>query len=403
MQTMRRVREYFPGLNDKVFLDAACVSLPPIQSVEAIQHFLDMATSMPARDASLHHIEMDKTRTLAVKEAARLLEARTDEIALIESTTHGLNIAAQSIPFEPRNNVIISDLEFLQVAIPWVKMQEEGRIKEVRMARNVEGRIPVESIIALADGNTKAIIISSVQWSNGYRVDLQALGEFAEAEGIYLVVDAIHQLGAIKLSVKDYHIDILMCGGHKWLNSPFGCGLLYVNKSTIPALRQPSWGYLGLEDPEGGWGRYFATPSISPLRPYNFPVTAKRFEINGTSNYLGAIALGQSLKLVNELGIEQIQDYILSLTDIIHEELGRLGVKIVTHQDPESRSGIMVFQISQDPNENERFLQKLLDDRIYLAMRYTSNVGGIRISTHYFNNQDDLDALFTSIKKHLNE
>lgn len=398
---MESIRGYFPGLEGKVFLDAACISLVPTQSKKAIQKFLDMTLDCKERDASLHHIAMDQMRNKATIESARLLDAKSSEIALIESTTHGLNIAAMSIPFSKEDNVIFADLEFLQVAIPWVKMQEQGLIKEVRMAKNDHGAITTETLARVADSNTKAIIISSVQWCNGYRVDLNKIGSFCKANGIFLVVDAIHQLGAVKLSVKDSHIDILITGGHKWLNSPFGCGFMYINKDTMPKLKQTSWGYLGLENPEGGWGQYFATPTITPLREYRFPKTAKRFEINGTSNYPGAIGIGESLAMINSMGIKNIQDYVFSLTDTVQNELNHLGVEIVTHPGHEVRSGITVFQVSRDPLKNEEFLQKLLDERILLAMRYTSNVGGIRISTHFFNNNNDLDRLFESIKNHL--
>lgn len=398
---IEEARAHFPGLQDKVFLDAACVSIIPKQSKQAIQKFLDMAMTCDSRDASIHHIEMDKLRGQAVEESAKLLEANLDEIALVESTTHGLNIAAMAIPFSPEDNVIIADLEFLQVAIPWVKMAEEGRIKEVRMARSEQGQLPAESILALADPQTKAIIVSSVQWCNGYRMDLKTLGDYCKANDIFLIVDAIHQLGAVNLSVKDSHIDIMVSGGHKWLNSPFGCGLMYINKQTMPKLRLPSWGYLGLENPVGGWGQYFATPTITPLREYSFPMTAKSFEINGTSNYPGAIGLAESLKVVNVIGIHEVQKYIFSLTDTVQEELHRLGVHVVTRPEKEVRSGITVFQVSKDPAKNETFLQRLLDERILVAMRYTSGVGGIRVSTHYFNNLNDLDVLFSAVKKNL--
>jgi selenocysteine lyase/cysteine desulfurase len=155
----------------------------------------------------------------------------------------------------------------------------------------------------------------------------------------------------------------------------------------------PSWGYLGLPAPEGGWGRYFATPNSTPVRIYDFPTTTKSLEINGTANYPGAVGLGASLELVNAIGIDAIGEHILGLTDRLHEELPRLGVRLVTRPEREARSGITTFEVSDRQSENEAFLQALLDERVYVAMRYTSHVGGIRISTHFYNDHDDLDRL----------
>ena len=392
-------RGHFPGLAGRAFLDAACVSLAPRPALDAVEQFLVTAATCEERDASLHHVAMDALRRHAVEEGAKLLGASLDEIALVESTTHGLNIAAQAIPFEPGDNVVIADLEFLQVAIPWVKLQENGTIAEVRTARNVDGALTVDAFADVVDAHTAAVVVSSVQWVNGYRVDLDALGTLCRERGCLLVVDAIQELGALSLDVRGKQIDLLVAGGHKWLNSPFGCGLLYVNREVLPRLEQPSWGYLGLPEPEGGWPRYFATPTTTPVRPYEFAGVAKSFEINGTANYPGAVALGASLGLVNAIGIDKVEARVLGLARSVHEGLDRLGVRVVTRPEESARSGITTFEVSDDLAENEAFLEQLLDERVYVSLRYTSTVGGIRVSTHYFNDESDLESLFAAVRR----
>ncbi len=392
------VKRHFPGTRDKTFLDAACVGLAPTQARTAIERFLEQAVLCPDRDASIHHIALDQARGTAVREGARLLGAREDEIALVESTTHGLNVIAAAIPFEPHQNVVLCDLEFLQVAIPWLKLAERGTIREVRVARNRDGAVPVDAFAKLVDADTRALVVSSVQWTNGYAVDLHALADLCRAHDALLVVDAIQQLGATRLDVREVPADVVIAGGHKWLNAPFGCGLLFVRESTLPQLQMPSWGYLGLDPPEGGWGRYFATPESSPVRIYDFPTAAKSLEINGTANYPGAVGLGASLELINAIGIATIEAHVLELGDRLQEELPRLGVRLATRPEPEARSGITTFEVSALTAENEAFLQALLDERIYVAMRYTSGVGGIRISTHLYDDHDDLDRLLAVMR-----
>lgn len=395
---MRDARVFFPGLDDKVFLDAATVSLAPVQAREAIERFLERAVLCPERDASTHHIAMDELRGAAVHEAAILLGAGEDEIALVESTSHGLSIAARAMRLGPRDNIVIDDLEFLQVAIPWTKLVEEGALGEVRMARNVSGAVTIDSIAEQMDTHTRAVVVSSVQWSNGYRLDLAALSDLCRREGVFLVVDAVQELGALRVDVRRTPVDLLVAGGHKWLNAPFGCGILYVRRETQPQLAQPTWGYLGLEPPEGGWGTYFSTPSISPLRPYEFVPTAKRFELNGTSNYPGAVGLGASLALVNAVGAEQVEQRVLDLAGLLREELEATGVRIVSRPEPEARSGITTFTVSGDPADDEALLQRLLEQRVYVSRRYTSHVGGIRVSTHYYNDETDIERLADTLR-----
>src|SRR5437868_2549925 len=137
-------RQHFPGLLDKTFLDAACVSLAPRPAVEAIEKFLDLAMVCPLESSTHHHIFMDQMRAAARPAAARLINAQEDEIALVESTSHGLSLAANAIPLERGDRVLLCDLEFLEVALPWVQKDQDGI--EIDVAPNRGGVIRIEDI-----------------------------------------------------------------------------------------------------------------------------------------------------------------------------------------------------------------------------------------------------------------
>src|SRR5258708_25408133 len=290
----KAIREQFPALENKVFLDAACVSLAPRAVTHAVANFLEMALNCPERSATLHHIAMDEMRNAARGQAASLLNAREDEIALVESTSQGLNIAAAAIPLKSGDQVLLSDLEFMQVALPWIQLASRGVSIETVAHQN--GEVLVESFANRATSKTKVIAISSVQWSHGYRCDLEAFSSFCREREIWLVVDATQQLGAIPLDIQKTPADFVACGGHKWLNAPFGAGFLYIRKESHAKLHMPLTGYLSVEPPPGGWGAYFQTPTITPVQNYLLCESeARRFEIGGTSNYPGNIGLAESL------------------------------------------------------------------------------------------------------------
>lgn len=396
---IQAIRQQFPGLRDKVFLDSACVSLAPRCAVEAVQGFLKLAAECPARSSTQHHLIMDEMRAAARREAARLLGAAEDEIAIIESTTHGLTIAADAIPLSRGDEVLICDLEYLQVAVPWAQKQDSDGVRLV-MVPNRNGTVSVEDIGERLTERTRVLAMSSVQWSNGFRANLAAVSSLCRERNIWLVVDAVQHLGAMPLDVRETPVDFLACGGHKWLNSPFGAGLLYIRKERLSELKKLTAGYLSLETPEGGWENYFQTPSISPLREYAFIVEARRYEIGGTANYPGAIGLGASLKLINDIGRGQIAAHILELTDSLMEGLGKLGVEVVTPSEKRSRSGIVTFSIGS-AERNLALMNHLLDHRILVSVRYTSGVGGVRVSCHFFNSKDDLFRLLNRIEDFL--
>jgi selenocysteine lyase/cysteine desulfurase len=191
-----------------------------------------------------------------------------------------------------------------------------------------------------------------------------------------------------------------MAGGHKWLNAPFGCGLLYVSPQRIRELDPASWGYLALDPPQGGWGEYFRRPDISPYSDWSFQQTATKFEIAGTSNYPGAVGLGASLAQINEVGIHSIHRHILDLGMSLRIGLEELGARLVSPAGPEeARSGITIFNIFESPEEDRALMDQLLAQKIYLAQRYTSGVGGIRASVHFFNDESDVERLLGALEK----
>jgi len=396
--TLDDARRSFPGLDDKTFLDSACVSLVPRQARDAIRAFLDLAMLCPADDASKQHIAMDESREHAAAEAATLLRADRRQIALVESTTHGLNVAANAIPFERGDNVLVADTEYLQVAIPWAKKAEAGGIA-VKPVTSRGGALAVDDFERAIDARTKAICVSSVQWCSGWRVDVRALGHLCRDRGVWFVVDAIQEMGALAIDLSEPWADFVVAGGHKWMNAPFGCGVMWLSPRALETLDPSSWGYLALEPPEGGWQAYFETPDITPYRRYDFPRVAKRFEIGGTSNYPGAIGLTESLRLVNAIGVDRVEAQVLALAAFAREELATAGAHLVSSDDPRARSGITMFSWYRDPKQDRALLDRLLRERVFLAMRYTSGIGGLRVSTHYFNDEEDVLRLVAALKR----
>ena len=393
-------RSTFPATENLVYLDAAAVSLVSQPVYDAVRSFLDICIQPGSADASRHHLVMDEMRHRAIEQAAVLLNAQEDQIALVESTTHGLNIAANAIPLEAGDRILIADTEYLQVSIPWKMKEASMGVELVPVRSGPNGHLTVDHFAEAMDDRTRVVCVSSVQWCSGHRMDLLALGDLCRSRDIYLVVDAIQHLGACPLDVQDTPVDFLMAGGHKWLNAPFGCGILYVAPHRIRQLDPDSWGYLALEPPDGGWGEYFRRPEISPYSEWTFQQTATKFEIAGTSNYPGVVGLGASLAQINEVGIHAIHRHILDLSLHLRSGLERLGARVVSPEEPEeARSGITIFNMYDSPEEDRLLLEELLARKIYLAQRYTSGVGGIRASTHFYNDEEDVEALLNAIGK----
>ena len=395
-------KEEWPVLETMTFLDAACVSFAPQRSVKALKDFADFSARQDEANSSAHHIAMDMKRQKAYAEAAKMLNADMDEIAIVESTSHGLNIAATSLELNDGDNILVPNLEFIQVALPWCAMRKQKNI-EIRVVKPSDGRFFAETFEAQCDDRTKMIVLSSVEWCNGWRMDLKSIGEMCKKRKIWLIVDSVQEMGVNFINTKACHADIIMSGGHKWLNSPFGAGVMYMNKELLTKIDPVFWGYLNTQEPPEGWAGYFENPASQAVNDWKFLPSARRFEIGGTSNYPGAIALGETLGLVNELGIENIEKRVGELSEYCLNMWEEIGGTLITHRDSGHRAGIVISRLYNDLEIDRGILKKLHAQRIFIAQRFTDHVGGFRTSCHYFNNEKDVDNLRDALLKQIKE
>src|SRR5262249_2799367 len=201
-------RALFPGTQDRAFLDAACVSLLPVPAAEAMRRLTADLLACPARHASAHTIALDRTAEQPRPQADRLIGARSEDIALVESTTQGLEIIAAAVPLSRGDKILVGDTEFLGLAVPWIPRQEREGI-HIETVPSRGGQLLPDDFARAVESHTRIILLSSVQWSSGFRVDLPAIAGLARDHNVILVVDAIQQLGAVGLDVRRTPVDFL--------------------------------------------------------------------------------------------------------------------------------------------------------------------------------------------------
>jgi selenocysteine lyase/cysteine desulfurase len=71
-----------------------------------------------------------------------------------------------------------------------------------------------------------------------------------------------------------------------------------------------------------------------------------------------------------------------------------------TPDDPEKHTGLVTFNTGKH-EENQRLHGALAKAGIVVALRYAAGIGGIRVSTHFFNTEEDIEALLGVVKKTL--
>src|SRR5262245_40133666 len=217
---------------ETIYLNHASTGPLPARAVRATAEWAHLRT-MPHRiSEELEFGTLTRGRELV----ASLIHAKTSEIAMAVHTTFGLNLAAFALPLEAGDVVLTPDLEFPANVYPWMQLAR-ARGVIYRQIPCVDGAADEERLHReLEDPAVKALSVSWVSFATGYTVDLVTLGRACRASGTYFIVDAIQGVGGRTLDVHAAQIDILSCGGQKWLLSPWGSGFLYVREGLIREL-----------------------------------------------------------------------------------------------------------------------------------------------------------------------
>ncbi|MFH1625008.1 MAG: aminotransferase class V-fold PLP-dependent enzyme [Pseudomonadota bacterium] len=311
-----------------------------------------------------------------------MIGASKDEIAFIKNTSEGLSFVAGGLPWSAGDNVITTSYEFPSNLYPWLSLETKG--VEVRLLSPKDGRVPAEKIFDAADGRTRLITISSVEFINGFRHDLGRIGGFCKKKGILFCVDAIQSLGVIPINVKDCNIDFLAADGHKWLLSIEGIGGFYISRDMMDRLIPIEYGWHSVRNP-------LEFEKID----FTLDPTARRYE-PGSFNLLSISILASSLELTLQTGIEKIYERVIGLIDHLLRLLDP-SWKVISPLAEGERSGILTFTI---PGVNPRDLsRKLLEKKVVVSARG----GGIRVSPHFYNTHEELERFAELLKESISE
>ncbi len=372
-QTFRRLRNCeFPWTAESTYLNNASIGPLPERTRRVIDAFNAKRTApYLLTDRDLEQLLVD-----ARAAAGRLINADADEIGLTTNTSFGLNLAARALPVGPGETVLLSDREFPANVYPWLRLRERGI--RVELAPTTAAGWPDEAFLLerLADPRVRVLAISFVQFSSGYCADLGRLGAACREHGVYLVVDAIQGLGQVPLDVRRTPVDVLACGGQKWLLSPWGSGFVYVRRGLVDILIPPVSGWLAFE----------GTDDFSRLTAYDptFRADGRRFELN-TLPFQDLAGLTESLTLLLELGIERIAAYLRAVRRPLVEGAARGDFTLASPGDGRHASSIVCVR-TEHVVESYHALKK---EGVVCALRE----GAIRLSPHCYNTVDEIEKV----------
>jgi cysteine desulfurase / selenocysteine lyase len=361
------IRKQFPVTERLAYLNSAAAGPVSRASQQAASGYYEKMM----RDGDVHWNRWLADREAIRQEVARFINAEPEEIAFTINTSSGMNVIVDAL--EDRGEVISSELEFPVTTLPWMH-----RRIPVHLLPAVDGEVTIESIVAAMTHETGVVALSHVQFSNGFRVDPEALGSIKGRHA--LVINASQSLGAFEIDVKRMKIDALCATGHKWMLSGYGSGFVYLSRELLDQTLPRSIGWLSVEHP-------FEMRN-DEFRPRHD--TAARVEL-GCPHFAGIFSLGASVDLMTQCGTANIEARVLELNRWLTSRLHKNGWQILSPLRNEiARSGETLVKVER-PAEVVRRLFRL-------GVVVTEKPEGLRIATHFFNNEDDVERLIAALK-----
>lgn len=362
-------RDQFPVTENLIYLNHAGVAPLSKPAADAMKHLAEDAW----RFGSFHYPEWLETYQGVRRAAARLIGAEPSEIAIVKNTSEGIATVAMGLDWRPGDKVVAFEEEFPANYLPWKRLQARGvRVEALSILD------PLEKVDAACRG-ARLLALSFVQYLNGYRADIEKIGDICHRHGCLFLLDAIQGLGAFPVDVRKARIHALAADGHKWLLGPEGCGILYVEKSVQDSIEPVEFGWTNV-------ARFndYANRDMT-LRP-----DAGRYEC-GTLNTAGCFGLRAALEFLLSIGIERIAPQVQALGDQIAAGAAAKGYEILGKRTPETGAGIVSFR--KEGIDARAIVTELKAKGIVAAARQ----GFIRASPHFYISPEDIDRLIAAL------
>lgn len=363
------IRARYPALANWTYFNSATYGLLSQATAAAVAAHFKRRDETACSDFLDWFTDIDRTRA----KAAELIHAKAEDIAFSLNAATALSLLLGGTDWKRGDRIVTLTNEFPNQLYYAALLREKGvDFVEVEWPDFYDAVTP----------ETRAVLMSQVSYSTGFRPPLEQIGAFLKARGILFYVDATQALGALTLDVRQVQPSMLAVHGYKWLLCPNGAAFFYVSPELRPRLRPNIIGWRSHED----WRNVNRLHHGAPV----FLDSAEKYE-GGMPAFPCLYAMDAALAEFLEIGPAAIERRVLELTAALDYRLSELGGVSVLHK----HSPITAAHF---PHVDPAMLaHRLKEERILASARH----GCLRLSLHFYNDEEDIDRLITVLKKAL--
>jgi selenocysteine lyase/cysteine desulfurase len=376
-------RELFDVPRDICYLNAASYSPLPLKTIQAGRAAVlrkGRPWTLPASFANAQH---ERARAAA----ARLINAESSDIALIPSVGYGVSTAAKLLTIPRGSRVIVLENDHSSPVLEWhARADAQGfAIETVSQPDDGDWTSAVLAVIERRGAPRLALAsISSVHWSDGGLLDLDAISGVLKRQGAVFLVDATHHVGVLPFDVKRLDPDFVIFPTYKWLIGPYGRAFMYAAKrhqGGVP-LEQTSSGRRAVRSDQRP---YFADLRYQP--------DARRFDMGERDHFISVEMAAIGMEMMADWGTDAVVGRLKMLTERIEQGLRGAGVGA-----PDRRfRAPHILSLALAGGVPPELIAGLAEEDVYVAPR----LGRMRISPHVYNDETDADRFVAALTRRL--
>ncbi|OKO76863.1 aminotransferase class V-fold PLP-dependent enzyme [Bradyrhizobium sp. AS23.2] len=377
-----RIRADTPAARRLAYLHNAGAALMPAPVVAAMKRHIDLESEIGGYAAA----DREADRLEAVYgSVARLLNAATDEIALMENATVAWQMAFYALPFRKGDRILTAEAEYAANYVAFLQVAKRTGVIIDVVPSDTSGELDVHALERMIDARVKLIAITWVPTNGGLVNPAAAVGKIARARGIPYLLDACQAVGQIAVDVEAIGCDMLSATGRKFLRGPRGTGFLYVRRALLQQLEPPMIDH-------------FAAPWVS-RDEYRLRDDARRFE-TWENNYAARLGLGASVDYALEIGLAPIEQRGHMLADRLRN--GLASIRSITIRDLGRTPGAIV-SFTMKGYEADGIVSSAAAAGIAIGVSHPSSTRidaelrslppVVRASPHYYNTEAEIDRL----------
>ncbi|MBN1792853.1 SufS family cysteine desulfurase [Candidatus Woesearchaeota archaeon] len=393
------LKKDFPQLARKinrkriVYLDNAATTQKPSCVIEAVKRFYEEHNANVHR--GLYSISEESTRAFDEARAivARFLSAEPDEIIFTKGATEGLNLLSwtvKEIVGKGREKILLTELEHHSNLVPWQELaKREGfKLEFVRIKKDF--MLDMDDLKKKLDKKTAIFSFTAVSNAVGTKTDIALLSRLGREVGAITIIDAAQAAPHMKLDVKEIGCDFLTFSGHKMLG-PAGVGVLYGKKDLLGKLPPFQFGGHMIRDVDYESATYGDSP--------------EKFEA-GTPNMEGVIGLGEAVRYLEAVGLENISSWENSLLRYALKKVCELEEVEVYTSGAENSAGVLSFNMK---GVHPHDISSIFNDYNVCVraghhctmplMKKMGVSGTVRVSFYFYNTIEDVDLFVEALKK----